>query len=129
MERHFTILGALYLALSAMSLMAGIIVFVGVAGGGLLSGDVEAIAITGMVGGLVGGFLMLTSLPGLILGVGLLGMRPWSRPFGVVMSILHLLHVPFGTILGVYGLVVLLKPEATTFLLEREAAKRSMRGS
>ena len=129
MERQFTILGALYLALSAMSLMAGIIVFVSVAGGGLLSGDVEAIAITGLVGSIVGGFLLVISLPGLILGVGLLSMRPWSRPFGVVMSILHLLHLPFGTILGIYGLVVLLKPEATTFLIDRENAKRSMRSA
>jgi hypothetical protein len=37
--------------------------------------------------------------------------RPWARVLGIVLCILGLLHLPFGTIVGVYGLWVLFSPE------------------
>jgi hypothetical protein len=60
------------------------------------------------------------STPGLIGGIGLLNMAPWSRMFMIVISALHLLHVPVGTALGIYGLWALTKPE-TEALFAREA--------
>jgi hypothetical protein len=50
MEKHVTILGVLYIALSALGILAAFIVFAAVVGGGLISGDEEAIAITSGVG-------------------------------------------------------------------------------
>jgi len=46
-----------------------------------------------------------------IAGWGLLKMERWGRVFALVMSFLNLIHVPFGTALGVYTLFVLL-PDA-----------------
>ena len=46
------------------------------------------------------------SLPGLIAGIGLLNFRSWARILAIVISVLDLIHVPFGTALGVYGLWV-----------------------
>jgi hypothetical protein len=114
MEKHVTILGALYIAFSSMGLLAALIVFVSVAGGGLLSGDLEAIAITATVGSVIAGFLTLVSLPGLIGGIGLLGMRPWSRLLTLIISFLNLLNIPFGTALGIYGIWVLSKDECAS---------------
>ena len=37
--------------------------------------------------------------------------RPWARPGGIVLSGFELIHVPVGTILGIYGLWVLLSTE------------------
>jgi zinc-ribbon domain len=46
-----------------------------------------------------------------IAGWGLLKIEPWGRAFALVMAFFDLIHVPFGTALGVYTLFVLL-PDA-----------------
>ena len=119
MDRHVTILGALYIAYSAMGLLAAMIVFISVAGGGLLSGDMDAIAITATVGALIGGFLTLVSLPGLIGGIGLINRKPWSRVLTLVISFLNLLAIPFGTAVGIYGIWVLTKQESAQLMQSR----------
>jgi hypothetical protein len=57
------------------------------------------------------GLILVMSLPSLILGYGLYNFRPWARTLGIVLSAINLLHVPFGTIVSLYGFWVLLKPE------------------
>jgi len=55
--------------------------------------------------------MLVVSLPGLIIGIGLLQFRPWARVGGIVLSAFDLLGFPFHTILGIYGLWVLLNRE------------------
>jgi hypothetical protein len=65
------------------------------------------------------------SLPGLIIGIGLMQFRPWARIAGIVLSALDLVSVPpFGTALGIYGLWVLLNNET-----ERMFEVRPMRAA
>jgi hypothetical protein len=52
-------------------------------------------------------FLLLVSLPGIIIGIGLIRLRPWARIAGIVVSIIDLMMIPFGTVVGVYGIWVL----------------------
>jgi hypothetical protein len=111
MQKHVTALGVLYIALESLGLFAAIIVFWAVVGGGLISGDEEAIAITAIVGTSIAGFLIITSLPGIIGGIGLLKHRPWTRILVLILGFLNLLFVPFGTILGIYTIWVLLKDD------------------
>lgn len=91
--------------------------------------DVGAIAmILGMVGlgelevavslisGAVGLVLATALLIGFIAlyataGLGLRARRPWARPLGLVASVFALGSVPFGTLLGLVGLLTLLDPE------------------
>jgi len=51
------------------------------------------------------------ALPGIVAGIGLLQFRPWARILTLILSGFDLLHVPFGTLLGVYGFWVLLSRE------------------
>ncbi|MGD8756917.1 MAG: hypothetical protein PVF98_14700, partial [Desulfobacterales bacterium] len=69
MEKHVTVLGILYIAFSALGLLLAIIIFTAVVGGGIISGDSEAIAITSIVGPAVALFFVLLSTPGLIGGI------------------------------------------------------------
>ena len=62
------------------------------------------IGVTGLALVLLVGAL---SLPGIIVGIGLLKYRSWARIFGIVLSIFGLIWIPFGTVVGVYGLWVL----------------------
>jgi hypothetical protein len=66
-----------------------------------------AVPIIGLTGMALVGFLVVTSLPSVIIGIGLLKMRPWARIAGIVISIILLVMIPFGTIVGAYGLWVL----------------------
>jgi hypothetical protein len=113
MDKHVKVLGALQVALGAIGLLVAlllILVFGGAAGIVGASGDPRAavaIPIIGLTGTALVAFLLATSLPGVVVGVGLLRRRAWARIAGIVLSIIELMMIPFGTLIGVYGLFVL----------------------
>ncbi len=53
------------------------------------------------------GYLFLMAFPLVAVGRGLLRFQSWARDAGVILSIISLLHFPFGTIVGIYNLWVL----------------------
>ncbi len=111
MEKHITILGALYIAFSCLGLLVAGVVFTAVTGAGILSGDLEAMAITSIVGSAVAMFLLVISAPGIIGGYGILKKYSWARVLVLILGALNLLNIPFGTILGVYTFWVLLNED------------------
>lgn len=53
------------------------------------------------------------AIPGIVAGIGLLGFRPWGRSVGIIVSTIDILLLdPVHLLLGIYGLVILLKDEA-----------------
>ncbi len=65
-----------------------------------------------------GGLGMMCILPFVILGIfyfiiglGLLGMKGWSRKLAIVFAIIGLIGVPIGTIISIIILIYLFKPE------------------
>ena len=56
--------------------------------------------------------MTVLAIPHLVAGLGLMYLKPWARPFGMVLSTFSLLNVPLGTAVGLYGLWVLMSPEA-----------------
>ncbi len=109
-QKHVSLLGWIYIVLNALTLCIAITVFAIVAGGGMLSGDETAIMITMIVASAVAGLLLLLSVPGIICGAGLIKFRPWARTLALVLGIINLINIPFGTILGVYTLWVMMQP-------------------
>jgi hypothetical protein len=128
METHVKVLGVLQIALGSLSLLAaGVITIVLMGGLGAMgfSGDPDAqraLPLVGLVGTAIVTFLVVLSLPGILTGIGLLRLRPWARIAGIVLSILHLMMIPFGTIVGVYGLWVLFSKE-TERLFDAQATR------
>ena len=112
MKNHVTVVAALRIAMSVLVLVAAALVFLGVVGGGLLSGDREAIRITGIVGTVVAGAIALFCVPGIVAGIGLLKHWHWARILTLVLSIFDLLLFPIGTIVAVYSIWVLVQREA-----------------
>lgn len=117
MDTHVKVLGVLEIAMSSFGLLGAVVlmlVFGGAMGVVGASGDSDAafaLPIIGITGMALVSFLLVLSVPGLIVGIGLLKRRPWARIAGIVMSILGMMAVPFGTALGVYGLWVLFSKE------------------
>ena len=117
MTTHVKVLGVLFIALSALGICAAL--FVGLAFGtasGVVAANADADAavalpIIGLAGTALTVFLLAVSLPGLIAGIGLLNFKPWARIVAIVLSAINLINIPFGTIMGIYGLWVLLNKE------------------
>ena len=112
MRQHVPVLGWCFIVYHGIVALVGIVIGLIVSGAGVISGEREAMFITGAVGVLVTGLLIAISLPGIIAGIGLLKYRPWARILAIIIGVLHLLSFPFGTALGVYALYVLLNAEA-----------------
>jgi hypothetical protein len=116
MDMHVKVLGAAYIVLGAIGLVAALVVTAvfGVFGVASLTAPHAApglrfIAIAGLAA--LTGALVL-SLPAILIGWGLLTLRPWGWIAGLVLTALMLLHFPFGTMVAMYGLFVLLTDDA-----------------
>ncbi|MFQ5629037.1 MAG: hypothetical protein ACE5I1_09775 [bacterium] len=111
MNQHITILGILYIAFNIFFVGIAMLVFFVLTGAGVLSGDAEAMFITSTLGTVIGFFIAITSLPGIIAGYGILKRKEWGRILSLILGVLNLINIPFGTILGIYTLYVLLNQE------------------
>ena len=121
MEQHVKILGWASIIYSGLLLLLAIGLFLIISGAGVISGDRQAMLVTGAVGTFLAVILTILALPGVITGFGLLKFRPWARIVGIVLSALHLFAFPLGTALGVYGFWVLLNPETLPLFENRTA--------
>ena len=68
-------------------------------------------AVLGLTGAAATAFFVLYSIPNFITGFGLLRFRPWARIFAIVLAALALIRFPFGTIFGIYALVILFRKD------------------
>ena len=125
MEQHIKILGVLNIVWGAMGALGGLIVLLifgsafGIVGTAIHhdGGAAIALPIIGLVGGAIAFFLLLLSVPSIVAGIALLNFKPWARTLAIVVSALHLLSIPFGTALGIYGLWVRFSQESLRFFV------------
>ena len=119
MEGQVKILAVLYIVFGALGILAAVIILMIFGGAAGIVGSVAqdqadariALPIIGAVGGLIAIFILVLSAPNILAGVGLLKYKEWARILTIVLSILNIPFIPFGTILGVYGLWVLLNQQ------------------
>ncbi len=125
MTTHIKVLGVLYIALSVLGLLGALFLSLifgtasGIVGASAEPHDAAiALPIIGLTGMMLVVFLLVLSLPGLIAGIGLLKFRPWARVLAIVVAVINLVHIPFGTIVGLYGLWVLFNKETERLFAE-----------
>jgi len=118
MAQHVKILGILHIVFGALCVLGGLICMAvmggiaGIVGASDQSQDsAVAIPVLAAIGAFVCILCLVVGLPGLVGGIGLLQFRPWARITVIVISALDLIHIPFGTALGIYGFWVLLNPQ------------------
>jgi hypothetical protein len=115
---HVRLLGILWLALSALKAVAGVVLYI-LANTLFLHlhempnvpPDVPAGFLHSLFSA-IGGFILLKAACGFFAGWGLLRHEPWARMLTIVLSFLALFNIPFGTALGIYSLWVLLPAES-----------------
>ncbi len=113
MKQHVKILGWTYIILGVLGILLAITVALLLTGIGLISGDQTASNVLMIIAIIVGGISALLSVPGVIAGIGLLGLKRWARVLTIVLGILNLPGFPIGTLLGAYSLYVMLDDETS----------------
>ena len=117
-KQHLTVVAALNIGLGALGLVLGIIAFVVLAGIGLLltPEDPNAAPVLVIIAVIAAGFFFITSVPDIIGGIGLVKRQSWARILVLILSVLKLINIPLGTIVGVYSIWVLMQDEAVQML-------------
>lgn len=103
---HVRLLGILWLASAAVHLLPGFALMTMFHPGGSFPPDAPAF-LPGFLHS-IGLVFLAGAVASLLAGWGLLDRQPWARTLAIVLACFNLLHVPFGTALGVYTLWVLL---------------------
>jgi zinc-ribbon domain len=125
---HVRLVGILWLALSALHAVGGVILFIVAntiflhlhefgAPQNVPSGFLHSLLCFLAI------LLLVKSAVGFAAGWGLLQREPWARLLAVVLAFLALFNIPFGTALGVYTMWVLLPMQSEQ---EYEAQSREM---
>ena len=109
MEKHVTLVAVLNIGFGILGLILAIFVLIGIFLANTYVEDHDARKILPILGTAVFFFLIITSIPEIIGGFGLLKRRPWARILILIVACLDLLWIPFGTIIGIYELWVLLQ--------------------
>jgi hypothetical protein len=113
--RHTHLLGILWIAYSAVSLLGGVVL------------SIIARHIFGSMGSnrhgapppfvrpllsMIALLLMVKAAAGIAAGIGLLQRQDWGRLMALVLGVISLINIPFGTAIGIYTLWVLVSPGA-----------------
>ncbi|MBF8296319.1 MAG: hypothetical protein HW389_2864 [Bacteroidetes bacterium] len=111
MENHITAVGALSIGLSVLGILIGAFIFILLAGIGYAVQEEDASIVLFAVGTVIGFFLLILSIPGIIGGIGIFKRKEWARILVLVLSALHLINIPIGTAIGAYSIWVLVQKE------------------
>ena len=108
---HVRLLGIFWLALSILRLFPGaILLLLAKSRPRIFPPDFPAFAAG--IFAMVAVFIFVTAIAGILTGWGLLNREPWARMLAIVMAVVNLMELPFGTALGIYTLWVLLPAQS-----------------
>ena len=117
MQTHVKVLAVLFIVVGACGVVAAFfssLILTALAAWLGQSGEEGALigsTFLGFTGVILAVVLLLTAVPSIICGWGLLKFRPWARILGIILSAISLIKFPFFTLLGIYGLWVLFKKD------------------
>jgi len=117
MSPHVKVIAALFIVFGVMLL--GLAFFTpllmtalaGIVGATHDEGAAVGAAVVGLTGVVLSIVLFIFAVPYIVCGWGLLKLRRWARILGIILAALALIRFPFGTIFGVYALVILFRKD------------------
>jgi hypothetical protein len=130
MEKHISVLGALFLGLGVLGLIGmSVVMAIFGLGTGILANLSEhepdlpqlAVLLPAVFGIFVTAIIAVTSIPCFVVSYGLLKRRQWAKVAALVVGILNIPVVPLGTVVGIYALWFFLQ-EGTDELLNSKTS-------
>lgn len=117
MGTHVKVIGVIFAIIGAMlaaaafftPLVLGLVA--GIVGN---SGDPDAAVgatVLGFAGLALSAILAVLAIPYMFAAWGLIKLKPWARILSIILAALCLTKIPFGTIFGIYALIILFKKE------------------
>ena len=120
MSTHVKVIAVLFMVIGAILIISAVfasLVFGVISGVVGASGEENAalgVAILGLTGAALTVVLLVLAVPYIICGWGLFKFRPWARILGIILAAIALTKIPFGTIFGIYALVILFRKDTET---------------
>ncbi|MBN2070602.1 MAG: hypothetical protein JW814_04010 [Candidatus Krumholzibacteriota bacterium] len=108
MKSNITVIGAIHIAWGLLGMLLAMIIQLTLGGAGMITGDYEVQRILAIVASSLAFPLFILGIPALVGGIGILRMRPWARILLLAYSFINLLSIPFGTVLGIFTIKLLL---------------------
>lgn len=120
MKKHVDLVGLLFMLWGGMCLLLSVsLLSIGVAASVLGAAVDRTVSGNTLTAGIVAAVFFTLAALGLVFGLTHLWVgsrlrrfREWARAFAIVLAIVDLVCIPFGTGLGVYALWTLLKDES-----------------
>ena len=110
MDRHVRILGILNMVYGIVGAAAAIVILVRFGGfNGVYAAFNEDIV--GLIAMILVAFQLLIAAPCILAGYYVRLLQDWARVMLIIVSAVNVLNVPFGTVIGAYGLWTLMTPE------------------
>jgi hypothetical protein len=110
MDRHVRILGTLNMVYGIVGAVVAIVILIRFGGfNGVYAAFNEDIV--GLVAVILVAFQLLIAAPCVLAGYHVRKLQDWARVMLIMVSAVNVLNVPFGTLIGSYGLWVLMTPE------------------
>lgn len=123
MDRHVRNLGNLSIAFGIVATIIPLFLLIFYGGFGSMYDSAEdRFTVSLIIGSLITHLIL--GAPMIFAGVAIRKFQNWARSAMIVLCAVNLLNVPFGSLLGIYGLWVLLTPETEPLFLD---PPRSMR--
>jgi len=113
MKKHITLVAAFQIGFSTIGLVGATILFFVFSFAGSFVEDVDTAGhVLRFIGTFLPAMILLTSLLGLLGGIGLLSFQRWARILVMVIAAIGCFAFPIGTIIGVYTLWVLMQDDS-----------------
>ena len=110
MDRHVRILGILNMVYGIVGAAAAIVILIRFGGfNGVYAAFNEDIV--GLIAMILVAFQLLIAAPCILAGYYVRLLQDWARVMLIIVSAVNVLNVPFGTVIGAYGLWTLMTPE------------------
>ncbi|MGA8429485.1 MAG: zinc ribbon domain-containing protein [Candidatus Sulfotelmatobacter sp.] len=122
---HIHLLGILWLAISALNAVGGVVLYI-LANTLFAPGGRAGVPLfLHPLMGIFGVFVLGKSALGFVTGWGLMQRESWARVLAVILGLISLFNIPFGTAIGVYTLWVLLPAQSEEEFETLVAARRA----
>ena len=128
MEKHISLVGILNIVYNSFTLIGSFVLFAIAIGfryffeliarynhHGMDEVPPEVLDIVPLILTVIGILIFVFSIIGIIGAIGVIKKKEWGRITSLVISFFNLIHIPLGTILGVYSIWVLLNDETIRF--------------
>ena len=125
MNKHIPIIASLRIGIGVLEFLSAIFLAVILIGAGVISNDPMAMNVLAMLATILSLSLLAFAVPNIIGGIGLFRYKNWARYLVLVISVMSLLSIPIGTVVGIYSIWVLLQDETVNLFNQKSPKEQS----